>query len=212
MMHNKFDFQKVEDFDNHLNLSIPNYQGLYDVFRAIALEYMPPEGKCVDIGCSTGKFLNDLSASTEGLYVGIDVVEMASEKNFVFLNQDVITALENFTSVDMIVSMFTLQFLGKYKRQQVVKKLKELIDNGATLLLAEKVFSDTAKLNSIMTKEHYNQKRKHFTDTEILDKDYSLIGKMFCLTNAEITEELKYLGHADQVWQSYNFRGWVVRR
>jgi tRNA (cmo5U34)-methyltransferase len=144
--------------------------------------------------------------------VGIDVVEMASEKNFLFLNEDVITALEDFTSVDLIVSMFTLQFLGKYKRRQVVKKLKELIDKGATLLLAEKVFSDTAKLNAIMTKEHYNQKRKHFTDTEILDKDYSLIGKMFCLTNAEITEELKYLGHADQVWQSYNFRGWVVRR
>lgn len=211
-MHNKFDFQKVEDFDNHINLSIPNYQGLYDVFRAIALEYMPPEGQCVDIGCSTGKFLNDLSASTEGFYVGVDVVEMESEKNFVFLNQDVLTALDKFESPDLIISMFTLQFLGKYKRRAVVKKLKEFIDNGATLLLAEKVFSDTAKLNAIMTKEHYNQKRKHFTDTEILDKDYSLIGKMFCLTNAEITEELKYLGHADQVWQSYNFRGWVVRK
>lgn len=211
-MHKKFNFETVEDFDNHISLSIPNYQGLCDIFHALSLEFMPPTGNCVDIGCSTGSFLNRLSPSIEGNYVGVDLVDMSSEKNFDFQKADVCDFINTLKTVDLMICMFTLQFLGKHKRAFVVEKMSHLIESGATLLIAEKVYSNSSKLHSVFTKEHFNQKRKVFSDTEILDKDYSLMGKMFCVTYDEMMRDLDILGRHEQVWQSYNFHGWIVEK
>lgn len=211
-MKEKFDFEKIEDFERHISLSIPNYEGLYELFSSIALEYMHPSGTCIDIGCSTGRFLNDLSSHTDGLYIGVDLVDMPSEKNFCFVKRDLISALKDIEKCDLIISMFTLQFLGKHKRKEAISEIKRLVDGGAKLLISEKVFLNDSKLSAIVNKEYYNQKRKFFTDKEILDKDYSLIGKMFCVQDFEIKQELEELGCYEQVWQSYNFKGWFVEK
>jgi tRNA (cmo5U34)-methyltransferase len=211
-MKEKFDFNNIKEFDNHISLSIPNYDGLFDIFQAIALEYMPEDGKCIDIGCSTGKFLNDLSLQTKGDYYGVDVVDMKSPyyENITYVNADAYDILKQFTNVDIIICMFTLQFLGKTKRKLIVNELKRLVENGSKLLIAEKVFIGDAKLSSVIYKEHINQKRKHFSDTDILDKDYALLGKMQCLSDFDINKELEHIGFHSQVWQSYNFKGWFV--
>lgn len=209
-MKQMFDFNSIEDFDNHINLSIPDYNTLFKIFQSISLELLPPSGRCVDLGCSTGKFLNNLSKNVNAEFIGIDLVNMPSDKNFQYINDDLVKSLKNIEKTDMIISMFTLQFLGKYKRDEAISEIKRLLDNGSYLLLSEKVYFDDAKLNSILNKEHINYKRKFFTDKEILDKDYSLLGSMYCKYNWEIEKELKYLGKYQQVWQSYNFKGWVV--
>ena len=54
------------------------------------------------------------------------------------------------------------------------------------------------------------EKREYFKDKEILDKDYQLFGTMFCSESSQIEKELAYLGQYEQVWQSYNFKGWIV--
>tara|TARA_R110000868_G_scaffold161145_2_gene391114 strand:- start:622 stop:1272 length:651 start_codon:yes stop_codon:yes gene_type:complete len=209
--HEPFDFSAIEDFDAHISLSIPNYSGLMDVFTALFLEYMPPKGKCIDIGCSTGSLLNSLCELTEGDYIGVDNVRMAGMTNtFTFKEEDCIDYLKNLESADIIISSFTLQFLGKHKRVQAVNELTRLVKGGATLLVAEKVYYEDAKVNTVMWREHIRQKRKAFTDTEILDKDYSLFGSMFCETQRSLDEELKSIGLTSQVWQSYNFKGFII--
>lgn len=209
-MKEMFDFNNIEDFDKHIRLSIPDYHTLFQIFQTIALQYMPPDGTCIDIGCSTGKFLNTLSSNISATYVGVDLVDMPSEKNFIYLQDDLVNLLKNHGNCDLIVSMFTLQFLGKYKRKQALTEIQRLVENGSRCLIAEKVFFDCSKLNSAMNTQLYQHKRKFFTDKEILDKDYSLLGNMHCLYNWEIEDELKQLGHVEQVWQSYNFKGWFI--
>lgn len=199
-------------------MSIPNYKGMIDIFTAMALEYMPPNGSCIDIGCSTGNLIKTLAQRTPGLYTGIDKVHfpewdnVLSEKEVTFTQGDIVDIICGKEGVDLVISLFTLQFLGSHKRGLVITELKNLLSNGATLFLAEKVYSKSAKINSILAREHYRQKRLAFKDTEILDKDYALLGSMFPLTHDEMENELKYLGNAEQVWQSYNFKGWVVTK
>lgn len=205
-----FDFNKIGDFDNHINLSIPNYDSLSDIFSHLVYEFMPNNGVCVDIGCSTGRFLNDLIKSDSGIYFGVDSVIMESEKNFQYINGDIFDFLKKQQTLDIIVSMFTLQFLSGKNRTKVVSQIEKHIQNGAVLLVAEKIFINNARVNHTLHRAHIHQKRKGFTDTEILDKDEKLFGSMFCKTDSELKKELEAIGNVSPVWQSYNFVGYFV--
>ena len=56
-----FDFNTVNDFDNHIRLSIPNYDQLFDTFLSLTSIYSEPHTCVIDYGCSTGKLLNKLT-------------------------------------------------------------------------------------------------------------------------------------------------------
>ena len=218
-MHKTFNFETVEDFDRHIALSIPNYDGLLTIVKAVFLEFMEPNGTCTDIGCSTGRVLTELQRLVPAKYTGVDVIEMLrfppsllEKKYFEFHLSDCVEYLSNLESQDVVISMFTLQFLPNKKRKEAFNNLRRLVSNGTTLILAEKVFSNNVRVNSVLNREHIRQKRGNFTDTEILDKDYELAGSMFCKTSKEINHELASIGNAEQIWQSYNFRAWVVSR
>lgn len=208
-----FDFSKVDDFEKHIELSIPNYKGLCDIFRSMYYEFMSPEGVVVDIGCSSGAFLNSIYGCKAVKYVGVDTVVFNNEtcRNYEFVNADCEEFLQNLEGADVVVSMFTLQFLGKHKRKRVVEHLKRLVSNGAVLLISEKVVMES-RIESVLKRAHLQEKRKHFTDTEILEKEMALIGSMFCLDEESIMAELKEVGRASKVWQSYNFVGYVVSK
>ena len=107
--------------------------------------------------------------------------------------------------------MFTLQFLGVAKRKRVLHSLEHLVGfHGATLLIAEKVYLNDPKLQMLIHRMHISEKRKNFTDKDILDKDTKLSVSMFCKTETEIEKELMQIGNVSKVWQSYNFMGFVV--
>ena len=97
--------------------------------------------------------------------------------------------------------------------QRVLEKLRQYIDNkGTQVLLSEKVFLTDSKLQTLIHRLHIQEKRKGFTDAEILDKDNQLSVSMFCKTERELDGELKKIGSPTKVWQSYNFMGYVVNK
>ena len=79
------------------------------------------------------------------------------------------------------------------------------------LLIAEKVYLTDPVLQQIIHNLHIQEKRKGFSDKEILDKDIQLSHSMFCKTETELEKELRKIGKVSKVWQSYNFMGYVVR-
>jgi tRNA (cmo5U34)-methyltransferase len=203
-----FNFESITDFEKHIALSIPNYGGLCDVFRAFTHEYSHPEGSVLDIGCSTGSFLHSLNKHIDINYFGSDIIDIVRYKDFDFIRGDCEDALHA-DNLDVIISMFTLQFLGKHKRARVVSRLKDIVSHGSVLLIAEKCIFD-AKVEGVIKREHLQQKRKGFSDSEILNKDRELFGAMHCLTNSELLQELNSIGKTVQIWQSYNFKGYIV--
>ena len=75
-----FDFSKIEDFDSHINQSIPNYSSLFSIFKSIAEHYAQPYSHVEDLGCSTGSFLHQLNKNKDTHYHGIDVVDFKNRK------------------------------------------------------------------------------------------------------------------------------------
>jgi SAM-dependent methyltransferase len=206
-----FDFEAISDFDKHISLSIPNYDGLCDVFRAISLENLHPQGRFVDIGCSTGSFINSIPKPSRVEFIGVDLVDIRTGKDsFSFMHQEASEYLDGIGIADVIVVMFTLQFAGRHNRRKIIKELVRLNKSGATILIAEKVYIDNSKLNQTLHREHIRTKRESFTDSEILEKDYQLSGSMFCKTDTEINLELGQFGEYHQIWQSYNFKAWCI--
>lgn len=209
-MKKNFDFENIKDFDNHIELSIPNYKGLSSIFSVLVTEFTPPKGICIDIGCSTGRFLSNVD-KINAKYIGVDSVNMAKVSNgYDFVQSDLVDYLIKLDHADVIVSMFTLQFLGEHERKKAVKELIRLRAGGATLLIAEKVFILNARINHTLHREHIKYKRKGFSDKNILDKDYELLGSMFCKTHKQMTQELSNFSGVNQVWQSFNFMGWCI--
>jgi DNA-binding MltR family transcriptional regulator len=100
--------------------------------------------------------------------------------------------------------------LGKHQRRRVLNIIKPMLDAGAILLISEKVFLNDSRLQQIIHKLHIQEKRKGFTDTEILDKDLKLSVSMYCKTEQELMNELNEIGVVSKVWQSFNFMGFMV--
>lgn len=205
-----FDFEKVEDFESHINMSIPSYDHLSNIFRNLTTEFADPDISIVDIGCSTCSFLNSLDVRSEK--IGIDVVDISKPNDdVVFIKSDAYEFLTTIDQCSVVICMFSLQFLGKYKRELVCGELERLVTGGATLLISEKCHIDDVLINNVLFRTHMSGKRKNFDDTVILDKDDSLFGSMFCKTVGDMELELSGIGDVTKVWQSYNFHGWVVR-
>ena len=212
MKNKPFEFDTIEDFDKHINLSIPSYETLSDVFTGVACAFAQPESSVVDLGCSTGKFLSELPKANDCNYIGIDKTKLKNiHKGFELTIGDVEKVLPNLDNVSVVVSMFTLQFMGKLKRKRVLSHIKEKVLEGAIFLVAEKVYLDDPLIQTLVHKMHIQEKRKSFYDKEILDKDTQLAISMFCKTEKELLEELSEIGNVSKVWQSYNFMGFTVR-
>lgn len=206
----KFSFDLIDDFDRHISLSIPNYEGLCDIFRAISVENVNPKGVFIDCGCSTGRFLSELPRLDDAKYIGCDLIDIRKYHDFTFFQSDNIDYLKGINYADVVVVMFTLQFMGKHERKGMIRELKRLNDNGAVILIAEKVLIDNVIVNQVLHREHLRAKRRSFLDSDILDKDYDLRGSMFCLTDSQINKELSIFKNPTQVWQSYNFKAWCM--
>jgi tRNA (cmo5U34)-methyltransferase len=221
----RFNFKNLSDFDKHIELSIPNLNTLDQIFKNITHENAQPESIVLDMGCSTGRFISNLSKIPDCRYIGIDEVDMKNRKqDFEFIKGDVEEdyflgktniSFKPHTHKDFIsvlVSMFFLQFLGQKKRGRVVEIMKNVVDEGGVVLLAEKVHLDDAKIQQSLHRLHIQEKRKNFTDKEILEKDLQLSISMFCKTESELQDEINYIGQATKVWQSYNFMGYVIKK
>jgi len=92
-----------------------------------------------------------------------------------------------------------------------LSKIKKIINNGAVFLVAEKVYLDDPVIQTLVHKMHIQEKRKSFTDKDILNKDTQLAVSMFCKTETQLTKELNKIGNVSKVWQSYNFMGFCVK-
>ena len=205
-----FDFSSIHDFDRHIALSIPNYDGLMEIVSALFCELMPEDGVCVDIGCSTGTMLNRFAGMRSGRYVGIDSVDIRTSGEFEFLNGKASEKLLAVSHADFVTSIFTLQFMGRHERRAALASINRLVEGGAFCVIAEKTYIDDVVINSVLHKRHYKGKRQHFTDKEIMDKDFDLLGSMHCRKASQVQSEIDAIGDNYKIWQSYNFSAWVI--
>ena len=212
-MTKQFNFSEIDDFERHIDLSVPNFSTLDNIFVNVAKEYAQEESSVVDLGCSTGRFLSKIPKISGCHYIGIDSIDMKGRrKDFGFIKGDCETELKNIDNISVVSSMFFLQFLGARKRARILSEVAKRINSGAIFLIAEKVYLNDSRLQHLIHKLHIQEKRKNFSDEEILEKELQLSISMFCKKEDELNKELGKLGSMTKVWQSYNFLGYVINK
>jgi tRNA (cmo5U34)-methyltransferase len=208
-----FSFDTVQNFDNHIENSIPAYNTLFETLVSISSNLLIPNTNFIDIGCSTGKLLETIRH--DGTKIGIDTSKHLLPRHYEtntaeYFSYDV-TEYWGYDNCSLITSIFTLQFIDKNKRQDLLNRIYEgLVPNGA-FIWAEKVYAESGQMQDIMTTALHEHKRTYFDAMEILDKDADLRSMMRLNTSLKNEEMAREAGFDKRqlIWKALNFEAWL---
>lgn len=206
-----FDFNKIKNFDEHINSSIPNYKELRDMVVSLSHHLIKDSGVVTDIGCSTGAVIERIAEKIPNITCyGVDIATNLFPKSgkALYIEED----LKVWTpKADLIISMFTLQFIPYKQRLDLLKRIKEL-NPKTPLIITEKTYMERGDIQEMFCFSYYDYKEQSFTAQELLDKQKSIRTIMKPLTekeNLKMFEDAGYI-YAVKFWQSFQFMGWII--
>lgn len=216
-----FSFDKVQNFDEHIGLSIPNYSHIHELVLSLACWFIKSGANVYDLGCSTGSLLRKLAAKfpyPDARFIGYDISEnLLPEENtrprISYFNQDITKdSIEIFPNAQLIISLFTIQFLPLRDRPSLLSKIYRSLNPGGGFIWCEKIYLPEGYTQDMFSFAHYDLKRKAFSPDQILDKEQRLREIMRPQTESEnITMALEQgFKGAYPFFQSLNFKGWIL--
>ncbi len=204
----KFDFNTIENFDDHINKSIPNYDILWNSIRSMSEYFFVDHTNVYDLGCSTGKLLKSLDIKC--FKYGYDVANLLPQEEG-FSNVDL---NEQFPLMNacVVYSIFTMQFLKPSSRHNYLKTIYNGLNKGGALFICEKVYQQDGKLQDIFNFSHYDYKLNHFPSEEIINKQRVLRHIMKPCSEDELRDLLYNVGFNETTtfWQIFNFKGIIA--
>ncbi|NJK40142.1 MAG: carboxy-S-adenosyl-L-methionine synthase CmoA [Oscillatoriales cyanobacterium RM1_1_9] len=220
-----FNHEVAQVFDNMVSRSVPLYRELITCAVQWTLAYYRPGTCVVDVGCSTGTFLELLGRflQSPGTLVGLDnsaaMLEKAREKlkhlETIHRVELICDQAENYTfdQTSVVVMNYTLQFLPLAHRQKLLEKIYQGLTPGGLLFLSEKVRSPIPQFQETMT-QHYEALKTHngYAQTEIERKKEALENVLIPLTEPEQLQMLKTAGFQgiDSLLKLHNFVSFVA--
>lgn len=211
-----FSFDTIENFDEHINRSIPNYDLLQEAILSISEFVTIPNTAVIDLGCSTGTLLKRMKHN--GRKVGIDcatnLLPMHTNTEEFYIQDLREINLTKWGDASLITSIFTLQFLPKSERGDILREIYHALCKHGFFIWAEKVMCDEGWQQEITTFSYYDFKRKKFSGDEILSKEQDLRPLMRCNTTYENQRLAEIAGfqNAQMIWKFYNFECWLYRK
>tara|TARA_Y100000992_G_C21240157_1_gene480310 strand:+ start:538 stop:1206 length:669 start_codon:yes stop_codon:yes gene_type:complete len=216
-----FTFAHVQGgFDEHIQKSIRNYNQLLQDVVDFSRYFVENDTNIVDIGCSTGKLTDMLYTfnkdhCTTGNYIGIEIAEgfqkdLAKHKHHDFIHADVRDY--TFKNCSLITSLFTLQFMSKKDRLQVLQNVYNGLNTGGAFIFAEKIMCRNTHVQEILTFNYYDFKSKNFSSDEIMQKEKQLRPMLKPNTWKEIQVSLTNAGFSsyERIWQNHMFVGAIA--
>jgi len=212
MKKEKFSFDTIENFDDHIDISIPNYIGLTEHIVNISTHFIKDDCIFYDFGCSTGRLIETLKKkhATNTEYIGVDKSEnMAKEKDYI-IKAD----LSDFKPETHCFStfIFTLQFISVESRFDLLKRTYDSLMKGGACIIAEKTFIDNGFLQDLFSFSYYDFKLNKFSEKEIFSKQLDLRYIMRPLSWDENLVMFKKCGFKiiECFWQSLQFKAWIL--
>lgn len=209
-----FSFNTIEDFEKHIETSVPGYTQLNEFIVSI-LGYFLNNNTIVDIGCSTGNLLNKLHFFyPDNNYIGLDISQNLFNQAKVNSSINLIEhnlLVEDLPYADVYTSIFTLQFLPIDVRLKIIKNVYNNLPKGGCFLLAEKIFLDNGRMQDIFNFSHYDYKEKSFSVSDIFKKQKDLRKIMKPLTDKENINMLNSAGfkNIETIWQNLLFKAYL---
>ena len=178
--------QVANNFDTHIENSVPLYQHSHDLIAALAEFYLHGNALCYDLGCATGRLSARLaSRHPHATIKAIDIeprmlARAAATHCRAVPNVELLTAditQFDFVPADLMIACYTLQFIKPRLREALLHQLHHSLHRGGALLLFEKVIAEDAELQEMTALMHTNFKLAHGCQPEqVITKANSLRG------------------------------------
>lgn len=210
---NRFSFETISDFDNHICASIAGYDILHNLIVNLSsffIKNYPP----IDLGCTSGKLIEAINKKYNCNGIGYDITGHNFKSNLDLRIEDITSEGFEIPKTNLIFSVFTLQFIDYEKRLPLLKKIhKSLIKNGV-LVVCEKEICKNGIFQEVFTFSNYDYKSSLFTPEQILEKEKDL---RFIMNNLQSEENLKLFKQAgfktiEPFFQSLNFKGYLCQK
>ncbi|MEO1148753.1 MAG: carboxy-S-adenosyl-L-methionine synthase CmoA [Cyanobacteria bacterium J06638_22] len=202
-----FNEEVARVFDNMVSRSIPLYRETIAAAVYWTRAYYQPGTRIIDVGCSTGTFLELLGRflPEPAILVGVDnapaMLDKARQKLAALPNQhqvefvcDRAEAVE-FGNSSVVILNYTLQFLPVHHRQHVLNAIHSGLVPGGLVFLSEKVKSPHPRFQEQITR-HYEafKARNGYAQTEVERKKEALENVLVPLTEAQQIAMLQTAG------------------
>lgn len=226
-----FDQNVADVFDDMLDRSIPFYGEIQRMSVELGSHFLSTRGGVVyDIGCSTGNTLVQLMRVTDpraGVrFVGVEpsaaMRQQCREKiraseltHQIELLGDSVEDLPELPGAQVVIMLFTLQFVRPPQRDAVLVKIRDSLESGGALLLGEKVLADDTSLaRTYIDLYHAYKERSGYSRTEIARKREALENVLVPYRVSENRDALLRAGFSrvDEVFRWYNFAVYLAVR
>jgi tRNA (cmo5U34)-methyltransferase len=221
-----FDQKVVEVFPDMIKRSVPGYTAIIDGIGQIAKKYIQPNTNIYDLGCSLGaaslsirQSVNDPSCNIIAIDNSKAMVErcklIQSGYNF-DMPVEVIEADINdidFENASLVVLNFTLQFLPRGQRLQLLEKIYTGLNQGGVLVLSEKLTMSSSDLDKHIIDIHHDFKKQNgYSDMEIAQKRAALENVLIPDTREQHYQRFQKAGFGqyDTWFQHYNFASFIA--
>lgn len=221
-----FDHKVVEVFPDMIKRSVPGYTAIIDGIGQIAKKYVQPNTNIYDLGCSLGaatlairQSVNDSSCKVIAVDNSSAMIErcrlIQSGYNF-DMPVDVIEADINdltFENASLVVLNFTLQFLPRGQRLQLLQKIHQGLNKNGVLVLSEKLTMSSDELDAHIIDIHHDFKKQNgYSDMEIAQKRAALENVLIPDTREQHYTRFQKSGFSqyDTWFQHYNFASFIA--
>ena len=218
----EFDDEVAGVFDDMLLRSVPFYKENLNLQIDILKNFLQPNDKIIDLGSSTGTFLIELSKKIDNLnLIGLDssnaMIKKSIQKAKAF-NSNAKFIKTDFLDYDLsnskaIIANYTIQFIRPLKREKLIQKIYDSLNNNGIFLMSEKLITENKKLNKIMIDIYYEyKKQKGYSEYEIAAKREALENVLIPYTMQENIEMLKNAGFSniDVIFRWDNFATFIA--
>ena len=116
------------------------------------------------------------------------------------------------TNANLVTSIFTLQFMPKKDRKEVISNIYSGLNEGGAFIFAEKTICESALVQDMITFNYYDYKRKSFDTEDIMDKERTLRNIMKPLTWGQLEHMISYAGFTtvQPFWRNHSFVGAIA--
>lgn len=221
----EFDEEVATVFDDMLVRSVPFYKEVLSLISTLVDKNTKENDTVCDLGCSTASTLLEIYAKSNKRLnlTGIDnssaMIKRAKRKVAAF-GADIEIKEGNFISDSIppskiILANYTLQFVRPAKREDVVKKIYDSLEDEGIFIFNEKIIYEDKKLNKQMIDIYYDfKKEKGYSEYEIAKKREALENVLIPYTEEENISLAKSVGFkkVDTIFKWANFACFLAKK
>ncbi|EGK8048823.1 carboxy-S-adenosyl-L-methionine synthase CmoA [Campylobacter lari] len=218
----EFDKSVASVFDDMVSRSVPFYTQNLKLIVELIDHFAPQNAKICDLGCSTASLLLALYEKRKDfLLSGVDeanaMLEIAKNKCQAFgarveFYQKNLDDFDFFAN-DVFIATYTLQFIRPPKRQELVDKIYQNLNENGMFVFSEKILYEDVKIAKKMIQIYEQYKLEQgYSKLEISTKREALENILIPYTQNENMTMLKKAGFSkvESVFKWVNFETFIA--